>query len=186
MKQQIIAFIISYLIGFIPFGEIYAHFLGHGSLKKQGSGNIGATNAYRVGGKLLGILTLASDILKGAICVFLFESEWAALAAIMGHIRFPLFTGGKGIATALGAFLMVSPWMTLTLVGVWIAVFYWKKISSLAGIVTFICFPFVAYIFQKNVYVALLTSTIIIFAHRSNIKRLWYKEEKSFIQNPNS
>ena len=181
MKQFIFSFILSYLIGLIPFGEIYAYVLGHGSLKKQGSGNIGATNAYRIGGKRLGLLTLISDMTKGALCVLLFQNEWVALAAVMGHIRVPFFTGGKGIATALGAFFVISPLMTLTLSGIWAGVFYWKKISSLAGMVTFFCFPFVAYLFQKNVYVAFLTSFIILFAHKDNFKRLWNKTEKNFL-----
>lgn len=173
----LIAFVIPYLVGIIPFGEIYSRLLGHGSLKQQGSGNIGTTNAYRIGGKLLGILTLISDVAKGALVTFISPNPWTALAVIMGHIRVPFFSGGKGIATSLGALLILKPIMALSLVFIWIAVFIWKRTSSLSGLVTFSMLPVYAYIFNFNLCAAFLISGIVIFAHRENIKRLMYKKE---------
>ena len=170
-------FVIAYCIGLIPFGEIYAYLMGFGKLKKQGSGNIGASNAYRVGGKLLGILTLGSDILKGLIPVLFFQNEWTALAVVMGHVRFPLFTGGKGVATALGAFLAINPRIILIMLPVWILVFIWKRISSLSSIITFAILPVVAYYFDVDLRMSLITSAVILWAHKDNIMRLYQGTE---------
>src|SRR5467141_827604 len=110
----------AYLLGSIPFGLLLTKLFGGGDVRKAGSGNIGATNVARVAGPLPGILTLLLDAAKGAAAVWLaarFSNEsatwmmFAALAALIGHC-FPVwlkFRGGKGVATAAGVFLMLSP-----------------------------------------------------------------------------
>lgn len=180
--SNIVDFFIAYLIGMIPFGEIYAYLLGFEKLKTQGSGNIGATNAYRVGGKLLGILTLVSDILKGVIPILIFQNEWVALAVVMGHIRVPFFTGGKGVATALGVFLVLSSWMTLIMALLWGGVFILRKTSSLSSIITFTCLPIFSYFFHINILMSIIMSGIILFAHRFNIIRIYLGQEASLLK----
>src|SRR5712692_4895638 len=110
----------AYVLGSIPFGLLLSRVFGGGDVRKSGSGNIGATNVARVAGRLPGILTLLFDVAKGAAAVWLAgrvsneSATWmmiAALAALVGHC-FPVwlkFRGGKGVATAAGAFLMLSP-----------------------------------------------------------------------------
>jgi len=170
--------IISYVIGMIPFGQIYAYILGAGNLRTQGSGNIGATNAYRVGGKLLGFLTLMSDIAKGFLPVFFFSHEWVPLFVVMGHIQFPFFTGGKGIATGLGVVFAINPWLGLSLSLIWILTLITFRISAVAGLVTFLSFPIIGYFFNMNVIMMSLISIIIVFAHRSNIIQMMRKNNE--------
>src|SRR5712671_1219356 len=112
--------VVAYLLGSIPFGLLLTKLFGGGDVRKTGSGNIGATNVARVAGPLPGILTLLLDAAKGAAAVWLaarFSNEsaaWmmiAALAALIGHC-FPVwlkFRGGKGVAPAVGVFLMLAP-----------------------------------------------------------------------------
>lgn len=101
---------VTYLFASIPFGLLFGKLLGTKDLRSSGSGNIGATNALRVGGKLQGVLTLLADVLKGFIFVYFAQDsiqEWVAFTAILAHV-FPIwlsFKGGKGVATALGAIL---------------------------------------------------------------------------------
>jgi len=108
-----------YLCGSIPTGVIVAKLFGTKDIRQEGSGNIGATNVYRVLGKRLGALTLVGDVLKGVIpvilaCVLVGDELWIALVALvtfLGHL-FPVFLrfrGGKGVATALGVFLVIAP-----------------------------------------------------------------------------
>src|SRR6202030_3626475 len=131
----------AYLIGSIPFGIVLAKMFGGVDVRKAGSGNIGATNVARVAGPLPGILTLLLDAAKGAAAVWLaarFSNEsatWmviAALAALLGHC-FPIwlhFRGGKGVATAAGVFLMLSPLALLGSVMVFILVVaFWRYVS---------------------------------------------------------
>src|SRR5258708_26469615 len=110
----------AYLLGSIPFGLILAKLFGRGDVRKEGSGNIGATNVSRVAGPLAGILTLLLDSAKGAVAVLVAgrysngSATWmvfAGLAALIGHC-FPLwlkFHGGKGVASAAGMYLMLCP-----------------------------------------------------------------------------
>ena len=131
----------AYLLGSIPFGVLLARLAGAGDVRSAGSGNIGATNVARVAGPLAGILTLVLDTAKGAAAVLLADrlangsAMWvilAGLAVLMGHC-FPIwlrFKGGKGVATALGVFLMLSPPSALAALFVFVLVVgYWKYVS---------------------------------------------------------
>ena len=118
----------AFLAGSIPFGLILVKLAGKGDVRQQGSGNIGATNVMRAGGKGLGIATLALDAAKGFIPVFLAAKlgglgyvalAWVVLAAVVGHMYTPWlrFEGGKGVATALGACLAYHPLLVLPSLG---------------------------------------------------------------------
>ncbi len=109
----------SYLIGAIPTGVILTRIVGGDDIRKSGSGNIGATNVYRVAGRQLGIITLIGDCLKGLLPVLAAQQAQigttaiaaVSVAAFIGHC-YPVylgFKGGKGVATALGIFLILSP-----------------------------------------------------------------------------
>src|SRR5215472_17253543 len=116
---------LAYLFGSIPFGLILSKLLGARDVRKSGSGNIGATNVARVARPVAGILTLLLDVAKGTLAVWLGERfsghsaailMLAGIAALLGHC-YPLwlkFKGGKGVATALGVFLVLSPWAALS------------------------------------------------------------------------
>lgn len=152
----------------IPFGQIYAYFLGIGSLKTKGSGNIGATNAYRVGGKALGIATLISDMAKGFLCVYFFPHPWVFSFVTLGHIQFPFFTGGKGVATALGAAFALNIWLGFSLLALWLSTFSIARISGVASMITFLSFPIVGYFFNVDLIMSGFTSLVILYAHRKN------------------
>src|ERR1700680_4179468 len=137
--------IVAYLLGSIPFGVLLTKLFGGGDVRKAGSGNIGATNVARVAGPIPGVLTLLLDAAKGAAAVWLaarFSNDsatWmiiAALAALIGHC-FPIwlkFRGGKGVATAAGVFLVLSPLALLGSVCVFVLVVAFWGCGSLASL----------------------------------------------------
>ena len=186
--------LLSYLIGAIPSGVILTRLFGGEDVRKAGSGNIGATNVYRVAGRKLGILTLVGDCLKGVIPVLLatkvFELSVAhialvALAAFLGHC-YPIylgFKGGKGVATALGIFLVLSPLSILCVLGVFVLVLYLWRFISLASITAAATVPFLVLFFERSspLFVAtLIIASIVIWRHRDNISRLRSGTENRF------
>jgi glycerol-3-phosphate acyltransferase PlsY len=181
----IILIIASYLLGAVPTGVILAKAFAGRDIRQEGSGNIGATNVTRVLGKKVGALTLVGDLLKGFIPV------WAGyhlvsslevvclmgLAAFLGHL-FPIylgFKGGKGVATALGVFLYLSPIVILIeviifafVVGIW-------KYVSLGSIIAAAAMPLLLLMIAFSKPIVLLSivfAILIIIKHRSNIQRL--------------
>jgi glycerol-3-phosphate acyltransferase PlsY len=120
MTSFILTLVAAYLIGSIPTGVVLTRLSGAGDVRKSGSGNIGATNVYRVAGRRLGILTLVGDVLKGLVPLAYLSAvqhlpeprlALAAAALFLGHL-YPIylgFKGGKGVATALGVLLVLSP-----------------------------------------------------------------------------
>src|SRR6266481_4848167 len=186
----------AYLLGSIPFGLLLTRLFGGGDVRKSGSGNIGATNVARVAGTLPGILTLLFDVAKGAAAVWLagrFSNESATwmmiglLAALLGHC-FPIwlkFRGGKGVATAAGAFLVLCPAALLGSVILFLLVaFFWRYIS-LASISAAASMPLLIYILWAPhhapppivAFGALAAAGIIIYKHDGNIQRLVRGEE---------
>ncbi len=136
----------AYLAGSIPFGLLVVKLAGKGDVRTQGSGNIGATNVLRTGGKMLGILTLLLDAAKGFLPVYLARKagifpvplSWIVLSAVAGHIFTPWlkFQGGKGVATALGACLAYHPALVLPSLGAFVllvAVFRYVSLGSIAA-----------------------------------------------------
>ena len=181
--------IAAYLLGSIPFGLVWAKLLGHGDLRKIGSGNIGATNALRTGSKKLAILTLLCDLLKGTAAVVVARhlttygaspdthaALYAGFAAIAGHI-WPVwlkFKGGKGVATILGVLLGWSWPVALVVALVWLVVAFLGRYSSLAAMVAIWHSPIYALALGQKPYAwpLVLLALLASFTHRQNIARL--------------
>jgi glycerol-3-phosphate acyltransferase PlsY len=194
MMQLALYLLASYLIGAIPTGVLLTRLAGTGDIRQSGSGNIGATNVYRVAGRRLGILTLVGDALKGvapvlfAVGVLHFSDiqvGLVALAAFLGHC-FPVylgFKGGKGVATALGIYLVLSPLAVLVAFLVF-ALILWKwRFVSLASIIAAASIPILVYLFQHSLAlfgVSLAISALVILRHRTNIERLMNGTENRF------
>ena len=188
MQTYFFLLLASYLLGSIPSGLILSKILNKGDLRKTGSGNIGATNALRVGGRLLGALTLIFDLLKGLVVIILaifFEQKFIAVygfVCIIGHI-FPIwlnFKGGKGVATVLGMILGLNPLVGLLMSIVWIVIFKFFKISSVASLVSlFVTIVTLIVIDTNYVNSIFLTFTLIliVYKHKDNIIRLYRGEE---------
>ncbi|WP_308551858.1 glycerol-3-phosphate 1-O-acyltransferase PlsY [uncultured Peptoniphilus sp.] len=181
--------IISYLVGSISGSFILGKYYLHKDVRKYGSGNAGTTNAIRVFGKKIGILTFIIDMLKGSLVAYMlikYNREFLFLGilfAILGH-DYPFymkFKGGKGIATTFGAFFIINPlWSS-------IAFLILMLIGRFTGYVSVgsLVFLFLNFVFQilttslnKNEIIILLLITILgIVRHRSNIKRLINRNE---------
>jgi glycerol-3-phosphate acyltransferase PlsY len=184
---------VSYLLGSIPFGYLLVFIFRGEDVRRSGSGNIGATNVSRKS-PLLGALTLLLDALKGTAAVALsykiadravpiptFEQmALAALFAVIGHM-FPVwlkFRGGKGVATALGSFVVIAPRAVLVAAVVFVAVVAISRYVSLGSMVAVAVFPVAEWIIGR-LYVPRLalvlmtaTSLLILFQHSQNIRRL--------------
>jgi len=183
----------AYIIGAIPIGVIVARLFAGVDPRASGSRNIGATNVGRTAGKTAGIVTLIGDVLKGALPVYAvwyllhdpLMSSFVGLAAFLGHVFsvFLMFKGGKGVATALGVFLVVSPLAALGSLAVFIVALAIKRYVSLGSILGAALFPvFLNFIPGGIVYVPLgiVVAVIIIIKHADNIKRLVAGNENRF------
>ena len=181
------AFALAYLLGSIPFGFVLTRIAGLGDIRKIGSGNIGATNVLRTGRKGLAAATLLLDGGKGAVAVLIaarFGPDTAVLAAggvLLGHC-FPVwlkFKGGKGVATALGAWLALSWPVGLIACGTWLLVAAALRYSSLAALVAIAAAPVAAWwiagpqIAEVGAFIAVL----VWIRHHQNIARLLRGEE---------
>jgi glycerol-3-phosphate acyltransferase PlsY len=186
MHPWIIATLVAYLLGSIPFGYLLMRVFRNEDVRATGSGNIGATNVARIGGKGLGIATLLLDLGKASAAVLIARHFYtydiaaaAAIAAILGHV-FPVwlgFRGGKGVASALGVFLALTPAAALSVLGVFILIFVLTRYVSLASIIASVSFPFFAFYFvpQRSTIVItcfLFVPALIIVKHHQNIRRL--------------
>ncbi|MCF3948287.1 glycerol-3-phosphate 1-O-acyltransferase PlsY [Acidiphilium sp. AL] len=174
--------LLGYLLGSIPFGLILTRTAGLGDIRKVGSGNIGATNVLRTGHKGLAALTLLLDALKGVLAVLLTHNEgrWiavvAGLFAVIGHL-YPVwlgFKGGKGVAVGLGVLLAEAFPVGLIACAVWLAVAFWKRMSSLAALTAFATAPIIALLFGDwRVAIFAVPIAILVFhKHHANIERL--------------
>jgi glycerol-3-phosphate acyltransferase PlsY len=194
MHPWIIATLVAYLLGSIPFGYLLMRVFRNEDVRATGSGNIGATNVARIGGKGLGIATLLLDLGKASAAVLIARHFYtydiaaaAAIAAILGHV-FPVwlgFRGGKGVASALGVFLALTPAAALSVLGVFILIFVLTRYVSLASIIASVSFPFFAFYFvpQRSTIVItcfLFVPALIIVKHHQNIRRLFAGTESRF------
>ena len=193
MLKELIFVFFAYLVGSIPTGLLLAKAFAGVDIREAGSGNIGATNVYRTLGRKVGLLTLVGDCLKGLIPVAAayalgFTTPWIALiglAAFLGHVYtvFLGFKGGKGVATALGVFLAVSPLAVLgALVVFSLVLFKWRYVS-LASISAAAVVPSLVALIDKRpeiVGMSIIIAAMVIWKHRENIKRLRQGTENRF------
>lgn len=189
----IVWIVAAYLIGSISFGIIFSKLFGLPDPRTVGSGNIGATNIARSGKKLPAILTLMGDALKGWLPVWLaLQSNmlmWVVaaigLAVFFGHL-YPIyhkFKGGKGVATALGVMLAVSPMLGLACLLTWALVFAISRLSSLSAIVAAALSPVFAWLLlpYKNYFLMVLVMAVmLVWRHKSNIQKLLAGTESGF------
>ena len=184
--------LLAYLLGSSPTGLLLGKMRGI-DVRKEGSGNIGATNLYRAAGRSAGILTLIGDCLKGLVPVLLTKhyfpfadyAAWVGLAAFLGHVFsiFLIFKGGKGVATALGVLLVLSPTAIAVALAVFLVLLIAWRYVSLGSIAAAAVTP-LAVMWQSGAgvifYVALIISATIILKHHENIKRLLSGAEHRF------
>lgn len=196
MSSPVLWCLCAFLCGSIPFGLLLVKLAGKGDVRAHGSGNIGATNVSRVGGKALGIATLLLDILKGFLPVFLAKKaglgfdvlSLMALAAVLGHVFTPWlkFQGGKGVATALGVLLATDATLVLAPMGMFLLALWLTRHVSLGSILAAAMVPlqlvlagwmlrplggtFIGDMGHLMPWTAL--ALLVIWKHRENIKRL--------------
>jgi glycerol-3-phosphate acyltransferase PlsY len=190
---------LAYLLGSLPFGLLLAKVLGGKDVRKSGSGNIGATNVARVAGPAAGIITLLLDTAKGAAAVWLagrYSEQSAAaimlagIAALVGHC-FPAwlkFKGGKGVATALGVFLMLAPLAALGDVGFFLVVVLVWRYVSLGSISAAAAMPLLVYFLWAPghapplvvIFGTLFAAGLVIVKHDANLQRLVDGTEPKF------
>lgn len=184
--------VFAYLLGSIPSGFILGKFAGV-DVRQVGSGNVGATNVAREVGKWQGALTLLADALKGVVPVAiglamrLAPEAVAAIAgaAFLGHLYpiFLKFRGGKGVATGLGALLVIAPLATLVLVAVFAVVVFLTRLVSLSSMIAAALAPFALWmVLQPPAIVSLgaFLAAMILWRHRGNIQRLIAGTEPRF------
>lgn len=198
LSLYLIIAIIAYLLGSITFGYVLVRLFRGEDIRLTGSGNIGATNVARSGAKGLGAATLLLDALKGLLAVWIASRlaanqpsplpymSIAALAAVLGHM-FPVwlkFKGGKGVATALGVFILLFPKALLVALGIFILIVVATRYVSLGSILAAIAFPIGAYFIDQAGWQSLLpvwiVVSLIVFKHHQNIRRLMAGNEHRF------
>ena len=202
LLDKILGLIIAYLLGSIPFGYLLVKyvFTRGQDIRQVGSGNIGATNVGRVAGTKGAVLTYVLDVGKGALAVFIagwvshYDVWWmgaAGLLAIVGHL-FPIwigFRGGKGVATGVGVYIVLSPYATLSSLLVWVVIVYWKRYVSLASILATAALPLWILLWDGKIFpkpthqllgmliLSILAGALIVAKHHDNIRRLLKGEE---------
>lgn len=187
---------LSYLIGATPTSYWVGKAFHGVDLREHGSGNLGATNAFRVLGWRSAAPVMAVDILKGFVPAWFFPGMvnasfgWTlafGAAAILGHM-FSLwvgFKGGKGMATSAGVFLALAPWAALAAVAIWLVVTFSTRIVSVGSIAAALALPFLVALLPHRgggmlvVFTAAL-AVFVIWAHRTNVRRLLKGEEHRF------
>ena len=179
--EIVLVILLSYLLGSIPSGVIFAKIFNLEDLRTIGSGNTGTTNVLRTGNYTAAALTLIFDFGKACLTIYLtlfFNDDLVFISSVViliGHI-FPVwlrFKGGKGFASYLGIISMVNIYLFLLISLVWLIVFFYKKISSLAALFSCLsCILLSIIIFKSNVTLIIVLTIIIILTHRENIKRL--------------
>ncbi|HEB50562.1 MAG TPA: glycerol-3-phosphate 1-O-acyltransferase [Desulfobulbus sp.] len=193
---SLISILFSYLLGAIPFGLLLSRGTGV-DIRKQGSGNIGATNVARLLGRKLGILTLLLDVLKGFVPIWLagrflvtdphhnLVVALCGAATVLGHM-FPVylgFRGGKGVATGLGVFLYLEPLAVLYSLLVFVTAVVLSGFVSLGSLLAALSFPLWLYLLGTPAWTLWLAGFVVIMIwikHHENIRRLLNGTEKSW------
>ena len=198
--DPVVWIVAAYLLGSIAFGILVSKLFGLPDPRTMGSGNPGATNVLRSGKKLAAVLTLLGDVFKGWFPVWLALKSgmtmWVVaavgLAVFFGHL-YPIyfrFKGGKGVATALGVMLAISPLLGLAAFGTWILVFAISRYSSLAAIMAAALAPVYAWFLLAHadnligvsdyVITVFVMSVFLVWRHRANIQKLLSGTESGF------
>jgi len=194
--EIILSFMLAYILGSVPSAVWMGKWFHGIDVREHGSKNAGATNSFRVLGKKTGIIVLCLDVLKGVLTIVVCAQILspnppiiylmiAAGCCIIGHI-FPIFAGfrgGKGVATSLGVFFGLNPQTALCCFAVFLLVFVLTKYVSLASMTSSFVLPFISYYIinqHELIYVVfnVIISSLIILAHKNNIKRLLKGEEQ--------
>jgi glycerol-3-phosphate acyltransferase PlsY len=182
--MPLLAIASAYLIGSVPFALFLARRWGGGDLRQVGSGNLGAANVVRASGMTAGVVVALLDIAKGAVSVALAErlggegaSALAGVAAIVGHV-YPVwlrFRGGKGVATACGAFSLLTPTAMVPVFGIFVVTVWLTRYISLGSVLASVALPPIAYATGSPtpaLGAAAAACVLIAFRHRSNLLRL--------------
>ena len=192
MMESAALIALGYFSGSIPFGVLVTRWVRGLDVRTQGSGNIGATNVARVAGKKVGVAVLVLDALKGAVPVLAAMSlvpnsptthAAVGLAAFLGHV-FPVWLklkGGKGVATALGVLVVLTPWAALAGFAVYAVIFgVWKisSIGSLVGGITAVIVAFGTARYREYAFLVGALFALMLFTHRGNIARILRHAEK--------
>ena len=200
MPTGIFITLFGYLLGSVPTGIVLTRLFSRVDPRKMGSKNIGATNIYRTAGKTLGVFTLLGDMLKGALPIWMaimwtqhdlwgIPDLWigiVGLSPIVGHI-FPIFLGfkgGKGVATALGIYLVISP-IAVLIEFFLFALIVWKwRIISLGSIICATTIPILIAFFRSDsqayFILSVVIAALILYRHQSNIARLLHGTENKW------
>jgi glycerol-3-phosphate acyltransferase PlsY len=201
MTLIVLILALAYLLGSIPYGYLLVRFFRKEDIRAIGSGNIGATNVARSGAKGLGLLTLLLDVLKGFAAVLVARQfspgagvsapsdlmVMAAVASVVGHI-FPVwlgFKGGKGVASALGVFLAITPLAAVAALVVFLLIAFTTRYVSLASILGAAFIPLFAMVTSPDrspVFVGgtMFIALLVIMKHHANIARLMHGTESRF------
>ena len=196
MNPWLVSISLAYLLGSIPFGYLLIRLVRKEDIRTSGSGNIGATNVARSGGKALAMLVLLLDLGKTLLAVLLARhlapgnfdlAVLAAIAAMLGYV-FPVwlgFRGGKGVAGGLGVFLALTPWIALCALGVFLIVVTTSRYVSLASIAAALSLPVFGLLFLRHaspvtLFGFLFIPLLICVRHRKNIERLRSGTESRF------
>lgn len=196
--MNLLAIAAAYLLGGIPFGYLLVKWKTGADVRVAGSGNIGATNVQRTAGSLAGVLTLALDIAKGYLALWLASKvagthdphrillSAAAVAVMLGHIYTPFlrFKGGKGVAPFVGAFLFLTPLALSAIVVVFAGTVAATRYISLGSITGAITFPLAVWLIERPtlpvLFAALACSGLVLYRHRDNMVRLHADTERVF------
>jgi glycerol-3-phosphate acyltransferase PlsY len=180
----------AYVLGAVPFGLLVVRLVTGRDIRAEGSGNIGATNVFRIAGPALGVVVLLLDMAKGAVPVLVARQIGAppavavamGLATIVGH-NWPVFLkgkGGKGIATSYGVLLALSPVAGLIAAAIWVAAVAVTRFASLGSLVGVLSVPVVMLVRGEpfaHVVVGVAAAGMGVYRHRANIQRLIAGEE---------
>ncbi|AGB41529.1 acyl-phosphate glycerol 3-phosphate acyltransferase [Halobacteroides halobius DSM 5150] len=200
MFKVVLVMLVSYLLGSIPFGLLISKMVKGQDIRKYGSGNIGATNAFRLMGLKMGALVALLDISKGVLAVKLADIVLgdqiillllAGLFSVAGHNLsiFLGFSGGRGVATSVGVLGTLAPVVVVIVFLVWLSIVLLTKYVSLGSIIGSALIPVLMLWFNKDtalVIFSFLIAAFVIYSHRPNIKRLLAGEENKVGMEQNS
>jgi glycerol-3-phosphate acyltransferase PlsY len=193
--MPIIALVVAYLVGGIPFGYLLVRWKTGEDVREKGSGNIGATNVLRTSGRAVGVATLLLDIAKGLFAIWLADKlsdgsplwmSLAALAVMAGH-AYPIFLkfqGGKAVASFIGAFLYLTPIPMIAALVVFVIVVAATRQISMGSIVAAGALPLATWLIEHPplvvILAALVAGVFLIYRHRANIQRIRSGTENVF------